>query len=129
MSYDSDIDAVYYNPGAACGITSGPPVEVLVALANKLNVGLWLNFPVLTIDTEVTSMVSYVKANLKSVLPRFYEWGNEIWNNKTGDTGLASFKGLCLSNGTAFVPGSNRNLFGYYALRCVQTMNMVSHQP
>lgn len=121
MSYDSDFDAVFYTPGSASGLASGPPIEAIVALANIVNAGLWYCFPMLTTDAEITSIVSYVSVNLKSASHAFFEVGNEVWNPSFGNTGLSLLKGLNLG----FVAASNRAIFGYYALRVVQVMKLV----
>jgi hypothetical protein len=129
LSYDADFDAVWVSTDAntVAGLSNGPPIEVVVALCNKLNMGLWYCFPAFTTDAEVTSMAAYIYANLRQPLHNysFFEWANEVWNTGFCATGMAMLKGLCLSNGTAFVPSSGQNLHGYYGLRVVQVMNLV----
>lgn len=125
--YDADLDAVLVGPPPdsgqqVAGLASGPPIEVVVALANKLNVGLWYCFPVSTLNAEVTSIVSYVSANLRATLPGYFEFGNEIWNGLFGQTGLSAFKGINLN----FTQISGRNIFGYYGLRVAQIMPLVT---
>lgn len=137
VTWDADLKAWLLSPGGtglggstAGGLTAGPPIEVLVALANKVNTGLWYCYPQNVINSEITAIAAYMNSNLRSTSPGFHEWGNEVWNGQFGNSGLATTKGLLMSNASAgaaaaFQEGSNRALFGYYALRVVQTMNLV----
>jgi len=66
------------------------PYEVLVDLANQLNIDPWFNIPHradLTKDINsgenfVYELSSYVKTNLNKNLTPYYELGNEVWNSK-----------------------------------------------
>lgn len=121
FSYDADFDAVLYTSGANSGIVCGPPIEVLVALANKLSCGLWYCFPQYTINTEIAPIVSYIRTNLNSLCPAYFEYTNEVWNVGFGQTGTALIKGQNLN----LSPSGNVALFSYYGLKTKQIMDLV----
>ncbi len=65
----------------------GVPIEVQVALCNKLNADCWFNIPLLADDTYITNMASCVhngtgcsSSGLNSNLKVYAEFSNEIWN-------------------------------------------------
>lgn len=58
----------------------GVPVEVMVALANKVNINPWFNLPVNATDEYVRNFASYVRDNLKPGLQAYVELSNEVWN-------------------------------------------------
>ncbi|HEY9901018.1 MAG TPA: cellulose-binding protein [Candidatus Sericytochromatia bacterium] len=58
----------------------GVPVEVMVALCNKLKVNAWFNMPHLASDDYITKFAQYVKANLDPSLKAYVEYSNEAWN-------------------------------------------------
>lgn len=125
--YDADLDVVMYTPAIliSSGISSGPPIEVLVAFANKLNCGLWYTFPHTVVQSatypEVASITSYVSANLKFWLDGFFEYSNEIWNTMFGQTGYANLKGIALG----LHEPSSEAMYSYYGLRVAQLMPVV----
>lgn len=58
----------------------GVPVEVMVALCNKMKVNPWFNFPHLANDDYMRRFSTYVKDNLDPTLVATYEYSNEVWN-------------------------------------------------
>lgn len=129
FTYDQDYDAVLFTPGLvrgteqiASGLVCGPPIEVIVALANKLNKALYYCFPGNVTDSDVTATVAYVKANLRSTLSAYFEYLNECWNTGFAGTITADNKGANLG----FPASSNRARFGYYGLRVRQIMALVT---
>ncbi len=58
----------------------GVPVEVMVQLANKLNVNPWFNMPHLATDEYITNFAKIVKNSLKPNLKAYVEFSNEVWN-------------------------------------------------
>ena len=58
----------------------GAPLEIMVALANKLNADPWFNIPHKADNNFVRRYAQYVKANLKPGLKAYVEYTNEAWN-------------------------------------------------
>lgn len=60
----------------------GVPVEIMVALANRLHADAWFNMPHLADDTYVQQFAAYVRDNLDSSLKAYIEYTNEAWNTR-----------------------------------------------
>ncbi len=58
----------------------GVPVEVMVALANELEIDPWFNMPHLADDDYMRRFASYVRDNLDPELRVYVEFSNEVWN-------------------------------------------------
>ncbi|MGK7941863.1 MAG: cadherin-like domain-containing protein [Crocosphaera sp.] len=58
----------------------GPPVEVMVELANTLDRDAWFNMPHLATDEYVTNFATYVRDHLEPELKVYVEYSNEVWN-------------------------------------------------
>jgi len=59
----------------------GAPLEIMVALANRLNADPWFNLPHKADNNYVRQYASYVKENLKPGLKAYVEYTNEAWNS------------------------------------------------
>ena len=59
----------------------GAPLEIMVALANRLNADPWFNLPHKADNYFVTQYARYVKENLKPGLKAYVEYTNEAWNS------------------------------------------------
>ena len=59
----------------------GVPVEILVALANRLNTDAWFNMPHLADDDYIRQFATMVHANLNPNLRAYIEYSNETWNS------------------------------------------------
>lgn len=59
---------------------SGVPVEIMVELANRLDVNPWFNMPHLASNTYVAQFARYVRDNLEPGLKVYIEYSNEVWN-------------------------------------------------
>jgi hypothetical protein len=65
----------------------GVPLEVCIALCNKLNINGWMQVPFCAGGstgqsiTYVSNMASLIKSNLNTNLKMYIEFGNEYWNN------------------------------------------------
>jgi len=59
----------------------GAPLEIMVALANKLNADPWFTLPHKANNDFVRRYAQYVKANLKPNLKAYVEYTNEAWNS------------------------------------------------
>ncbi len=59
----------------------GVPVEIMVELANQLNVNPWFNVPHAANDDYIVNFARYVNQRLKPSLKVYLEYTNESWNN------------------------------------------------
>ena len=59
----------------------GAPLEIMVALANRLNADPWFNLPHKADNNYVRQYAKYVKDNLKPGLKAYVEYTNEAWNS------------------------------------------------
>jgi len=100
---------------------NGVPMEVMVALCNKLNTDCWFNMPTYadqtTGDTFVTNLATYVHANLGSGQRAYMEYSNEVWNGATGLPKIMETLGRAMwpSQSVNFNLGQN-----YYGMRTAQ---------
>lgn len=58
----------------------GAPIEIMVALANKLNADPWFNMPHKADNNFIRRYAQYVRDNLKPGLKAYVEYTNEAWN-------------------------------------------------
>ncbi|MBE1282088.1 MAG: hypothetical protein GJ676_02135 [Rhodobacteraceae bacterium] len=58
----------------------GAPLEILLALSNKLNADPWFTLPHGADDDYVTRFAEAVKAGLEPGLKAYVEYSNEVWN-------------------------------------------------
>lgn len=75
---------------------NGVPVEVMVALCNKLGVDGWFCYPHLANDDYITRFAQYVRANLRPGLVAYYEFSNEVWNFQFEQAQWANRQALAL---------------------------------
>ncbi len=59
----------------------GAPIEIMVALANKLNADPWFSIPHKATNNYIRQQARYVKNNLKPGLKAYVEYTNEAWNS------------------------------------------------
>ncbi len=59
----------------------GAPLEIMVALSNRLNADPWFNLPHKADNYYVTQYAKYVKENLRPGLKAYVEYTNEAWNS------------------------------------------------
>lgn len=62
------------------------PISDMVELCNLKNCDMWINVPALATNACVTSMASYIAANLNANLRCIVEYTNEHWNSATAFT-------------------------------------------
>ena len=65
--------------GGAEGVR-GVPIEIMVELANQLNISPWFNVPHMADDEFISSFARYVNQYLKPNLKVYLEYTNEAWN-------------------------------------------------
>ncbi len=58
----------------------GVPVEIMVKLANELNVDPWFNMPHMAANEYITNFAQVVKTRLNPNLKAYVEFSNEVWN-------------------------------------------------
>ncbi|NES85474.1 MAG: cellulose-binding protein [Moorea sp. SIO2B7] len=58
----------------------GVPLEIMIKLANKLNVEPWFNMPHMATDKYIINFAKMVKTNLNPKLKVYVEYSNEVWN-------------------------------------------------
>ena len=59
----------------------GVPIEIMVELANQLNINPWFNIPHQAADDYIQGFASYVNQRLKPTLKVYLEYTNEAWNS------------------------------------------------
>jgi hypothetical protein len=98
-------------------VLDGVPVEVLVRLANELEIDVWFNLPHLADDTYVRSLAEYVAGNLDPTLKAYVEFSNEVWNWQ--------FEQARWADAQAVARWDQKDAWvQYYALRAMQVMNI-----
>ncbi len=65
----------------------GPPLEIMVQLANEVGADPWFSIPHGASDEYVESFATYVRDNLDPSLKAHFEYGNEAWNGAFEATG------------------------------------------
>jgi hypothetical protein len=90
-------------PGDYSYALKGVPYEVMIELANKLNLPPWICVPHRATDDYITQLVRVLRDNLNSNLKIYLEYSNETWNGsftqaaycetQGGLLGLPSFYG------------------------------------
>ena len=63
-------------PSIPCGV----PAELMIALANYLDIDMWVSMPALAATSYATGMATLVNSNLNSNLRVHMEYSNETWN-------------------------------------------------
>lgn len=58
----------------------GAPLEIMVALANRLHKDVWFNIPHAADDDYVQQFATYVRDYLNPELKIYLEYSNEVWN-------------------------------------------------
>jgi len=60
--------------------SGGAPVEIMVKLANRLQVDPWFTLPHMATDEYITKFAEIVKDSLDPNLTIYLEYSNEVWN-------------------------------------------------
>lgn len=80
-------------PGDYSWALDGAPVEIMVALANKLKANPWFNIPHQATDEFITNFAKIVKEKLDPSLTAYVEHSNEVWNWQFGQAQYANQQG------------------------------------
>jgi hypothetical protein len=100
-----DLAAPCDSENLMCRRLGGYPVEVLVALANKLRVDAHFNMPYRANDEWVRGFATYVRDHLDNGLLATVEYSNEVWNWSFPQAGFANVEGRHMwpDEGTAWL--------------------------
>lgn len=98
----------------------GVPLEVMIQLANTLNVKPWFNIPAQASDDYVAHFASTVQSQLNSKLGFYLEYSNETWNTSFSQSAYIQAQGLALG----FSTDPTLNGADYTAHRAVQIFNI-----
>ena len=60
----------------------GVPLEIMIALANKLHADPWFNMPHMASDDYLKNFAHMVKGQLDPGLKAYVEYSNEVWNGQ-----------------------------------------------
>lgn len=111
---------------------NGVPVEVVIELANQLDVNPWINIHHAADDGFVTHFAEYAYQHLNKGLRVYLEYSNEVWNSGFIGFHYAQIKGI--EHGLNYVPvgfpGSvyrDENYFArlhYYSKRSVEIFDL-----
>jgi hypothetical protein len=75
------------------GDEKGVPVEVMVALANKIGANAWFNMPHMATYDYVTQFAGYVHDHLGPAQKVYIEYSNETWNGGFSQAGYMVTQG------------------------------------
>lgn len=122
-TYNSITDTVQvFAAGASdAGLLARWPIEVKVALCNKLGVHYWHQFPHLYDTASALAEASYIAQNLNYKLACHFEFSNEPWNSGFSQYRYSYLAGCSYSNlsagytsfdGPSWLGLRNRQIFG-----------------
>ena len=74
--------------------THGVPIEIIIALANRLSVDVWINIPHLADDDYVRQTAATINELLQPGLKVYVEYSNEVWNDGFAQAPYAKAQGL-----------------------------------
>ncbi|WP_124088136.1 hypothetical protein [Pseudogemmobacter humi] len=104
-------------PGDYTWARHGVPVEVAVALANRLGADAWITVPHLAQDDLVREMAQVVARDLDPGLRAWVEFSNEVWNWQFRQAHWAEAEGLKRW-------GAEGAWVSFYALRATEVMEV-----
>ena len=74
-------------------VASGVPVEVMIALANRIGAHPWFSIPHRSDDAYARQLAQLVKAQLDPGLRVYVEYSNEVWNRQFAQSAYAAEQG------------------------------------
>ena len=74
-------------------VASGVPVEVMIALANRIGAHPWFTIPHRSDDAYARQLAQLVKAQLDPGLRVYVEYSNEVWNRGFAQNAYAAEQG------------------------------------
>jgi hypothetical protein len=98
----------------------GVPAEVLIQLANTLQITPWFNVPAKATDSYVQQFATLIQQNLNPGLRFYLEYSNETWNQSFSQSTFVQNQGLAMGfSSDATLSGAQ-----YTAYRSVQIFNL-----
>jgi len=94
----------------------GAPLEIMVALANKLGADPWFNMPHKADDNYIRQFANVVKQQLEPNLKTYIEYTNEAWNGVFTQTEYMKQQGMRLK----LDKNKHKAGYKYYSMRSVQ---------
>lgn len=97
------------------GVPNVFPVEVRVALCNKINTNFWWNIPPMYDLASVATETAIITANLSAGIGSIPEYGNELWNPFFKQGQWCRFRGIALkfpNQGISWVALRHRQIMG-----------------
>lgn len=100
--------------------TKGVPVEVMLALSNRVHADPWFSIPHTADDDTVRRFAEAVKKSLDPGLKVYLEYSNEVWNDNFPQTAYARKRGLALALST----DPDEAMYRFYAKRAVEIFSI-----
>jgi Ca2+-binding RTX toxin-like protein len=110
-------------PDQAIWMTTGVPIETMVALANTTGTNPWFTIPHLATDDYIRQFATYVRDNLAPGLVAYVEFSNEVWNFQFPQTTWAYEQGIANLTDANGNPPAAPNI-QWYGVRAAQTANI-----
>jgi len=99
---------------------NGAPIEIMVAIANRVRADPWFSLPHEADDEYMREFAELVARSLDPKLKVYLEYSNEVWNDTYAGTAYARKQGLAL--GLSKDP--NEALLRFYAKRSVEMFSI-----
>lgn len=117
--YDAALDKYLWSSG---GLTTQIPIEVVIALCNKVHRDCWIQWPVLFDQASAMTYITYARDNLAAGLKLYIEFSNEMWAFSNRQTQYAALYGDVVFGWSTGAPTSLNRVLGFYGLRVCQYM-------
>lgn len=98
----------------------GAPIEIMVALANKLHADPWFSMPHQASDNYVGQFARYVRDHLRPGLKAYVEYSNEVWNTQFSQAHYVRDQGQLY----ALDPDRDKAGQKFYSQRSVEIFNI-----
>ncbi len=98
----------------------GAPIEMMVALANILNIDPWFCMPHKANNHYIQEFAKYVRRNLNPQLKVYIEYTNEAWNGIFTQANYVKKRGLAMRLDKDKIKAG----YKYYSLRSVQIFDL-----
>jgi len=99
---------------------NGPPIEIMIDLANRVGFNPWFNIPHLADNNYVTQFAALLADQLNPQLTPYIEYSNEVWNTTFPQHTYTRTQGLTLGLDTDGYQAALK----YYAQRSKEIFNI-----
>jgi hypothetical protein len=98
----------------------GAPIEIMIALANKLHADPWFSMPHMAGDDYIRHFANYVRDHLRPDLKVYVEYSNEVWNTQFSQAHYVR------DQGQVFALDADRDKAGqkFYSQRSVEIFDL-----